>query len=474
MHRAYSQHVQELLDTVPELKVRHVRDTDYWNAPYGTPLPLPKRFQQPRQFPDFIGKVGEYQGEPALVFRDSKGKRTGYIIQHSGGRAADYAQLVVVGDDGAVEAEEQTHNLVWRSTRTVQVHDADYRNVHYDIEEMHLPSRRMQYLMKRPYIQAAQRKGGKRRVKIKPLESSTRFSDKRTKAMRKQQEELGLTIADSRLAREQGGLRVPVTMGLPAEETATATMAALERECPGIIDYVPVVGVTIRPVGGITWTVTPSGQPNSRLAKDHVPYPHANVVLGGAIAGRHRETIRESIRLHKQGVKDSPSEFSVDPFGMETHTPEQSLIAEVLTHEVGHMVGYTCIGQLPNNGDNNSVGDVELQRQFRHKFQTILADFGAIERRESFDVDVAKNPRANDREQGVTTLLSLDTKTMTELLSEYGATNLNEMLAEVWAEYMLSSNPRPFAEAVGELMKDTFQQYRKFHAPEVRDYKERR
>lgn len=38
MHRAYLQRVQELLDTVPESKVRHVRDAAFWGMPVGTPI----------------------------------------------------------------------------------------------------------------------------------------------------------------------------------------------------------------------------------------------------------------------------------------------------------------------------------------------------------------------------------------------------------------------------------------------------
>lgn len=457
-----------------EDKRGHVRDVDFWGAPYGTPLPLPKRFKQPRRFPDFIGKVGTFTDpkhhrhmpEDALIFRDEEGKRTGYIIQRNG-----YAQLTVMTDDGEVEASEPVFDLRWAKTRTVEVHDEDFRVSHYDIEDMHRPSRRMQYLMKRPYIQAAQRKGGKRRLKVKPLSSSSRFSDRRMAAMLKQQHDLGLTITNS---RKTGDNRVPVSMGPISEETVTATMSALEEECPGIIDYVPIVGTTSRPVGGVTWAVTPkTASVNGRLRVDTVPYPHANVVLGDDLVGRSRTTVQQAVRQQQVGVEENPRFFSVDPFAMKDRTPEQSLMAEVLTHEVGHMLGYVCLGQLPNDG-TDSVGDRNIQREFRHKFQTILADFGAIERRESFDTDVAKNPRVNDKEQGTTSMLALDTQTIKELLSEYGSTNLNEMLAEVWAEYMLADNPRPFAEAVGSLMEETFQKYRKFHAPEVRDYKEGR
>jgi len=41
-------------------------------------------------------------------------------------------------------------------------------------------------------------------------------------------------------------------------------------------------------------------------------------------------------------------------------------------------------------------------------------------------------------------------------LSKYGATNPSEMLAEVFVEWNLSSNPRPLAAAVGKVMDKYF------------------
>lgn len=38
MYRAYLERVQDLLDTVPEFKVRHVRDAAFWGMPVGTPI----------------------------------------------------------------------------------------------------------------------------------------------------------------------------------------------------------------------------------------------------------------------------------------------------------------------------------------------------------------------------------------------------------------------------------------------------
>ena len=50
--------IQDLLDTLQD-KVRHVRDADYWGAPPGTPLPLPKK----PKAPDPIEVLHRYQAQ---------------------------------------------------------------------------------------------------------------------------------------------------------------------------------------------------------------------------------------------------------------------------------------------------------------------------------------------------------------------------------------------------------------------------
>ena len=41
-------------------------------------------------------------------------------------------------------------------------------------------------------------------------------------------------------------------------------------------------------------------------------------------------------------------------------------------------------------------------------------------------------------------------------LSEYGNTNIHEMIAEAFCEYRLSDSPRPIAKSVGDRMMELY------------------
>ena len=59
--------IQDLLDTL-QAKVRHVRDADYWGAPPGTPLPLPKK----PKAPDPIEVLHRYQAQDIEADNDTQ------------------------------------------------------------------------------------------------------------------------------------------------------------------------------------------------------------------------------------------------------------------------------------------------------------------------------------------------------------------------------------------------------------------
>ena len=59
--------IQDLLDTLQD-KVRHVRDADYWGAPPGTPLPLPKK----PKAPDPIEVLHRYQAQDIEADNDTQ------------------------------------------------------------------------------------------------------------------------------------------------------------------------------------------------------------------------------------------------------------------------------------------------------------------------------------------------------------------------------------------------------------------
>jgi hypothetical protein len=52
---------------------------------------------------------------------------------------------------------------------------------------------------------------------------------------------------------------------------------------------------------------------------------------------------------------------------------------------------------------------------------------------------------------------------MSLVLSKYSATNLHEMLAEVWAEYQLEPEPRSFSAEVGAAMESVLEEWLYWH-----------
>lgn len=103
----------------------------------------------------------------------------------------------------------------------------------------------------------------------------------------------------------------------------------------------------------------------------------------------------------------------------------RSALYGTLNHEFGHLV--------------HNVGYNRGTPEQRARIDAVLTDYGVLSTRKATTYgEVASLKKAAVR----------------ELLSEYGASNLHEMFAEAWAEYMMSPNPRSFAYDIGQAMEE--------------------
>jgi hypothetical protein len=107
-------------------------------------------------------------------------------------------------------------------------------------------------------------------------------------------------------------------------------------------------------------------------------------------------------------------------------------------HEAGHTMLRIASGEL--KGANDDGESVSVRRNwFTQQFNKIMAKYG-----------VAGETRPHDFGSH---LMPLNRAQVQSLLSQYATTNLHEMCAEAWAEYILDPEPRAFARAIGELLE---------------------
>jgi hypothetical protein len=201
---------------------------------------------------------------------------------------------------------------------------------------------------------------------------------------------------------------------------------------------------------------------------DGIDRDHAAIGLGRMMYGDDwNEEFVKQVYWGSQGSSwwsVNPKDV-VDQTGMETW---DSLLTSSLVHEVGHTVAFASYGYLravyPAPDQPRIPEDewqVDFQARFRESMSDILADFGVIERGEQIAPDEFSWVVAGDKDQGKEAfgVLNIDRMTILDLLSEYGSVNINELAAETWAEYMLAPRPRPFAQAFGELLHDSFEEF---------------
>lgn len=126
---------------------------------------------------------------------------------------------------------------------------------------------------------------------------------------------------------------------------------------------------------------------------------------------------------------------------------KHDLSMNVMTHEFGHGVHgeLNRLGIIRANKINATISDKE-EMDFWRGFA------GAINKGEPFSVQLPRidKPRASDPTMNVVHWVSENKAGIAKAVSRYGSSSLNEMMAEMWTEYQLSSKPRPAAKYFGD------------------------
>jgi hypothetical protein len=125
----------------------------------------------------------------------------------------------------------------------------------------------------------------------------------------------------------------------------------------------------------------------------------------------------------------------------------EGLMFSIVTHEVGHTLGNAIFGRFNTVQDDNYNNDLKVRTL--EELTDIFVEFGLLVEGENI---VLTGKWGSD-------FRDMQTEVMKELLSKYGATNIHELFAESWAEYMMASRPRAFAQRVGRLMQDFMEEW---------------
>lgn len=143
-------------------------------------------------------------------------------------------------------------------------------------------------------------------------------------------------------------------------------------------------------------------------------------------------------------------------------------------HEIGHTIASIGLGlhvgitpPYPADGSRNEglIAQEKASRERRQQFliglQDIFENWEVMkpERPADTNFDVEVDMSTSNRPFGWAPMTYFDRAALTEALSMYGATSLQEMFAEAWAEYMFDPDPRAFAIDVGDLMSDTLMEF---------------
>lgn len=161
-------------------------------------------------------------------------------------------------------------------------------------------------------------------------------------------------------------------------------------------------------------------------------------------SGRNLDWFYEQKRgSHEAGWSsiDHPMEVA-EEVGVE---PWQVAVTSTLVHEMGHTVARMVFGEIPWPG----IDRPEWRDYFLDNAQPILLKYGIIRNDAGLD-------DLDTRDHKVTTKLPVkwNKAALMAHVSEYGSTNMHEMMAEVWASYLLDPKPNEFVQEFGAMMEE--------------------
>ena len=323
-------------------------------------------------------------------------------------------------------------------------------------------ARRAQYEMKKPYIIAAheQSKRGKRK------QPGFRELYKGRYAVDWSEEGPGYILEDDIDGRWAAGLAESKELGIDyvqrvgssneihfeSIETINSVMRVHEELLPGFTYYVPKIGVKPMPKrNALAYNVVVKGS----VYSDRLTFPSGDArylhgfvdpelnydYTGIGLSKDYFASDWDEVRAYQTLDFNKKDWWTVDPRTLAQeagYEDWEGLIFSVFTHEVGHTLGRVATGDL-----NTVQGDRyhwSLRERAMKELQEIFVEFGLLVEGENLPF--------------MSSSISLDTQVLRELLSEYGTTNIHEMFAEVWAEYMMADRPRPFAQRVGSMLQE--------------------
>lgn len=184
--------------------------------------------------------------------------------------------------------------------------------------------------------------------------------------------------------------------------------------------------------------------------------------------------------------------------GDDSMTPQQILALQVMTHEIGHSVGYILQGRahdvldgkhgtaVHNMTDKKDAAKDSVTSFHRARMLEIMQEYGMFDPKKAeatlkkknvakeypyaaYDLkDPKQKEEALKRIQQDHMMIGRDgfgkddpynRQAISEHVSEYAATNVSEIMAETWAAYHLQEEPGDFVREMGELMETALLDY---------------
>lgn len=473
-----------------EEKGRNVVDAVYWGAPVGTPLPLPRVFTSGMSTPS-----GPTSGASKPVKKATKKMPKFEFVEsvNDEGRKIQVATDEVTGARAVVTPRtllgDKYFELEFYSRPKQKFPDDEYQTVPPSVmphmfTDVDHALRKGIYLLKRPYIKAAEEEAKYKKRKQAGIGSlwegayGIDWSEDGTVLVDEDDAE-GRTVLALEVASEMG-LIYKHLEGTSEEihfetiETINTLMQTMEKIVPDITMYNPVIGIDADLRGSRTLAYnarTPRyfansgrfygqiGSTNFQLG-DGIDYDHCAIGLNPDIFADEWDAARvQQIYSNSAGDWWSVDHNSIaQSYGWEDW---QSTTVAIVTHEIGHTVANAAFGFILSNRDKDESKSKETSSKFISRLSDIFSEFGLLGESEKLRSSELDDRYVDDKSQDKQALgqASIDRATVTDLLSVYGSVNLHEMMAECWAEYTLAEKPRPFAQAVGTLLQDTMTEF---------------
>jgi len=178
-------------------------------------------------------------------------------------------------------------------------------------------------------------------------------------------------------------------------------------------------------------------------------------------------------RAHEDG--EATGFYSGSAKEVQAATEEDAAAAArllTLFHEHGHTVGRVIYGEQwfpieghERNEETRAFDREQIAEPFRRDLAAVLDKYGVLRSSDVESFEQIESSLPYTTTQPLSTSMNGDR--LRAHLSDYGKTNLHELMAETWASYMTNPEPTEFVLEVGNLMNDYFQKYLNHYYPEA-------